>query len=255
MPEIHIGTSGWHYKHWCGPFYAKGCPASKMLAHYVQCFDTVEINNSFYRLPNESTFENWRESTPGNFLFAVKASRFLTHNKKLKDPENALQNFLPRAERLGHKLGPILFQLPPSWRVNLERLREFLTVLPKIHQYVFEFREPSWNTPAVYDILRRHNAAFCIYELAGFHAPIEITADFTYIRLHGPGARYQGSYSKAVLRSWAQRIADWKDLRSVYVYFDNDQAGYAAQNAIELKRMVSGAPGAPGHAKSPQAAA
>ena len=252
MPDIHIGTSGWHYKHWCGPFYAKGCPASKMLAHYVQCFDTVEINNSFYRLPNESTFENWRLSTPGNFLFAVKASRFLTHNKKLKDPENALQNFLPRAERLGHKLGPILFQLPPSWRVNLERLREFLTVLPKIHQYVFEFREPSWNTPAVYDILRRHNAAFCIYELAGFHSPIEITADFTYIRLHGPGARYQGSYSKAVLRSWAQRIADWKDLRSVYVYFDNDQAGYAAQNAIELKRMVSGAPG---HAKSPQAAA
>src|SRR5438270_13006235 len=172
MAKVHIGTSGWHYKHWCGPFYAEKLPASKMLQCYVQYFDTVEINNSFYRLPEKSTFESWRESTPKNFIFAVKASRFLTHNKKLKDPENALNNFLPRAEALGEKLGPILFQLPPRWRINLERLAEFLDALPKYHRYTFEFREPSWLVPQVYELLRRHNAAFCIYELAGFHSPI-----------------------------------------------------------------------------------
>ncbi|HZR33100.1 MAG TPA: DUF72 domain-containing protein [Terriglobales bacterium] len=240
MANVHIGTSGWHYKHWRGPFYPEKLPPSEMLSWYVRYFDTVEINNSFYKLPNQSTFANWRDSTPKHFLFAVKASRFLTHNKKLKDPENALHNFLPRAQVLGRKLGPILFQLPPSWRLNLERLREFLDVLPGQHRYAFEFREPSWNDPQVYDTLRRHNAALCIFELGGYHSPIEVTADFTYVRLHGPGNKYQGSYPHQILRNWADRIAGWQSLRDVYVYFDNDQAGYAVQNALELKRMVTG---------------
>src|SRR5439155_684405 len=146
MAQTYIGTSGWHYKHWCGPFYKKNLLASKMLACYVRLFDSVEINNSFYKLPSEQTFQTWRESVPPNFCFAVKASRFITHNKKLKDPENALNNFLPRAEALKEKLGPILFQLPPRWRVNLERLDEFLRALPRNHHYAFEFREPSWIT-------------------------------------------------------------------------------------------------------------
>jgi uncharacterized protein YecE (DUF72 family) len=136
-------------------------------------------------------------------------------------------------------LGPILFQLPPKWRLNLDRLTEFLAALPTYHRYTFEFREPSWLTPPVYDLLHKHNAAFCIYELAGFHSPIEVTADWTYIRLHGPGGKYQGSYSDETLRAWADRIVAWsKHLRSIYVYFDNDQAGYAAFNALTLKRMV-----------------
>ena len=237
--EIRIGTSGWHYRHWCGPFYAEKLPASKMLDCYIQHFDTVEINNSFYKLPNVSTFQAWREATPKGFVFAVKASRFITHNKKLKEPENALNNFLPRAEALNEKLGPILFQLPPSWKVNAERLQQFLDALPRYHRYAFEFREPSWNTPAVFDILRRYNAAFCIHELAGFHAPLEITADFTYVRLHGPGGKYQGSYSDERLQKWADWITDQRSrLKAVYVYFDNDQAGYAAQNAIRLKKIV-----------------
>jgi uncharacterized protein YecE (DUF72 family) len=237
---IHIGTSGWHYKHWCGPYYAEKLAASKMLACYYQDFDTVEINNSFYKLPYESTFAKWRQDTPRNFCFAVKASRFITHMKKLKDPENALENFIPRAEALKEKLGPILFQLPPHWPVNLERLEEFLSALPKKHLYTFEFREPSWHRDEVYELLRRHNAAFCMYELDRFQTPDVISADWTYIRLHGPGGKYQGSYSTRQLRDWAAKIRDWSgSLRAVYVYFDNDQAGYAVHNALELKRLVA----------------
>src|SRR5579883_444581 len=237
--EIRIGTSGWHYKHWCGPFYELKTPASRMLAHYIRHFDTVEINNSFYRLPSTETFASWREATPPGFCFAVKASRFMTHMKKLKDPQNALDNFLPRAEALGEKLGPILFQLPPHWPVNLERLEEFLSALPKHHRYAFEFREPSWHTTAVYEILHKCNAAFCVFELAGRHTPIEITADWTYIRLHGPEGPYQGIYAHAQLEQWAERIANWsRQIKAIYVYFDNDQAAYAAQNAMALKSLA-----------------
>jgi len=244
--QVRIGTSGWHYKHWVGTVYPERLPSSKMLEFYYQRYDTVEINNSFYRLPNVSTFECWRESTPANFLFAVKASRFITHNKKLNDPQNALENFLPRAEALGEKLGPILFQLPPQWKLNLERLEEFLTVLPRYHRYTFEFREPSWHCEKTYELLRRFNAAYCIHEIAGFHTPIELTADWTYIRLHGPGGKYQGSYEAEVLRAWAERIRGWSDsLKGIYVYFDNDQAGYAAHNALELNRLVRQMMGAP----------
>jgi uncharacterized protein YecE (DUF72 family) len=239
--DIRIGTSGFHYKHWCGPFYPEKFPSKKMLAHYLQHFNTVELNNSFYRLPTEEAFAAWRDNTPDNFLFAVKASRFITHNKKLKDPENALENFLPRAEVLGPKLGPILFQLPPKWCVNVERLEALLALLPKKHRYTFEFRELSWLSDDVNRVLRKHNAAFCIYELAGFHTDLTLTANWTYVRLHGPGAgKYQGSYSHEQLRAWSDRICEWsKSLKGIYVYFDNDQAGYAAQNALTLNRFVS----------------
>lgn len=239
VSRVHIGTSGWHYKHWCGPFYEARLPASKMLACYLQHFDTVELNNTFYRLPTRAALEAWYAQTPNHFCFAAKASRFLTHNKKLREPENALLNLLPLLEILKEKLGPILFQLPPKWRVNPERLDEFLGALPTNHRYTFEFRNPTWDMPEVYEILRRHRAAYCIYELAGFHSPLEVTTDFAYVRLHGPGGKYQGSYSEARLRTWAVRIREWQQtLRGVYVYFDNDQAGYAAQNALELKRLV-----------------
>ncbi|HJT20344.1 MAG TPA: DUF72 domain-containing protein [Nitrospira sp.] len=237
--DIRIGTSGWHYKHWVGPFYPDGLRADKMLSWYVDRFDTVEINNSFYRLPTEQTFTAWRRNTPPPFCFAVKASRYISHRKKLKDPEPALARFLPLVERLGPKLGPILFQLPPRWSCNLDRLNAFLDVLPSSHRYTFEFRDPSWHGPAVYRALRRRNAAFCIYELAGFESPYEVTADFAYIRLHGPEGKYGGDYSAVALGEWARRIDRWRSaLQAVYVYFDNDQAAYAAKNAAELKRLV-----------------
>jgi uncharacterized protein YecE (DUF72 family) len=239
MAHIRIGCSGWHYKHWVGPFYPEKLPASKMLAHYLSHFDAVEINNSFYKLPNPETFTNWREATPKNFCFAVKASRFITHNKKLSAPENALEKFFPPVEELREKLGPILFQLPPKWRCNAERLEQFLSLLPKRHRYTFEFRETSWLCDNVYEILKRHNAAFCIYELGGFHSPFEVTADWAYIRLHGPGGKYQGSYSHPALDRWAHWIHDHRHLRQIHVYFDNDQAAYAPRNALELKQLVA----------------
>ena len=239
--DIRIGTSGFHYKHWVGPFYPAKTPASKMLDFYFQHFDTVELNNSFYRLPTAEAFDAWREATPANFIFAVKASRFITHNKKLKDPEHALDNLLPRAAHLGPKLGPILFQLPPHWRVNAERLENLLEILPRELRYTFEFRELSWITPAIISILTKFNAAFCIYELAGYHSPLDITADFAYVRLHGPSrGKYQGSYSKERLNFWARQIETWaKSLKAIYIYFDNDQHGYAAANALTLKTMLS----------------
>ena len=189
MVKVRIGTSGWHYKHWCGPFYPEDLPPTKMLSYYLRHFDTVEINNSFYRLPTAECFCQWREATPAGFCFSVKASRFLTHFKKLKDPEQAVDKFLPRVAELKQKLGPILFQLPPRWPANPERLENLLAVLPRKLLYAFEFRDPRWHIPSIYEILRRHNAAFCIFDFAGFQSPLEITADFTYIRLHGPGGR------------------------------------------------------------------
>jgi uncharacterized protein YecE (DUF72 family) len=240
--DIRIGTSGFHYKHWKGPFYPAKLPNSKMLEYYLQHFDTVELNNSFYRLPNITALESWREVTPKNFVFAVKASRFLTHNKKLKDPENAIDNFLPRVAHLREKLGPVLFQLPPKWQVNRERLESLLTILPRDVRFAFEFRETSWMKPEINGTLRDFNAAFCIYELAGYHSPLDVTADFIYVRLHGPErGKYQGSYSQERLQKWAGQIEQWaRSLKAIYVYFDNDQHGYAAANALTLKQMVFG---------------
>jgi len=213
-----------------------------MLELYSQHFDTVELNNSFYRLPTETAFDDWRQITPANFVFAVKASRFLTHQKKLKDPDSALQKLIPRASRLSAKLGPILFQLPPRWRVNPSRLETFLEALPRHLRFAFEFRDLSWIQPEIARLLAKFQAAFCIYELAGYHSPLTITADFAYVRLHGPGlAKYQETYSNRRLRRWSKQIEDWaKDLAAIYIYFDNDQAGNAARNALTLKKMVIG---------------
>ena len=239
--EIRIGTSGFHYKHWLGTYYPAGTKPGGMLEHYLHDFDTVELNNTFYQLPKESSFDAWRDATPPDFLYAVKGSRFITHMIKLKDAERGLINFLPRAERLGEKLGPILWQLPPGWKVNLERLESFLRVLPPEHRYAFELRNPTWMTDAVFALFRKYNAAFCIYELAGYVSPLEITADWTYIRLHGPTAfKYQGSYTDAQLGEWARRIRDWsRRMKAIYVYFDNDDSAYAVYNALTLKRLVA----------------
>ena len=241
MAEIRIGTSGYHYNHWRGTFYPEKLPQKQWLSYYHEHFDTVELNNTFYRLPTFEAMNAWRENTPNHFVFAVKGSRFITHNLKLSRPENAIQNILPRAETLGKKLGPILWQLPPKWRVNAARLEEFLLALPMYHRYVFEFREPSWLHAEIYALLEQYNAAFCIYEIAGFQSPLLTTADLVYVRLHGPGEKkYQGSYERSTLRRWARQIENWYDVgKSVYVYFDNDEAGYAPHNAIVLKKMLS----------------
>ena len=241
--RVHIGTSGWHYKHWLdGVFYPTGTKPAEMFDFYAKHFDTVEINNSFYHLPSAKTFDNWRDNSPARFIFAVKASRFITHMKKLKDPQPSSEKFFLVADRLGRKLGPILFQLPPRWKLNRERFEEFLQSLPADHKYVFEFRDESWFVPEVYELLRRYKAAYCIHDFADMNVPIEITTNFTYIRFHGPtSAKYWGSYSSAQLRLWADRIKQWSTrLHAAYIYFNNDPEGRAVENALELKRLVSG---------------
>lgn len=240
--KIHIGTSGWHYKHWLkGVFYPEGVVGSEMFQFYARHFDTVEINNSFYRLPTANTFDAWRESSPPNFCFAVKASRFITHMKKLKDPGSSSEKFFLVAERLGNKLGPILFQLPPRWKLNMERLVLFLEALPPGNRYVFEFRDESWLVKEVYEVLRKHRAAFCIHDFADMKVPNEITADLAYIRFHGPtSAKYFGEYSDDQLRVWADRIESWRgQVSEVYAYFNNDPGGAAVRNATTLKHLLS----------------
>jgi len=212
-----------------------------MFAYYCQRLSTVEINNSFYHLPSRQTFQLWRDESPAHFLFAVKASRYITHMKKLKDPERSLNKFLFNAEGLGEKLAVILFQLPPSWRCDRERLREFLCALPPDHRYAFEFRHPSWFGEGIYSLLEQHNVALCVYELAGQLSPRRLTADFAYVRLHGPShLKYAGRYSRAQLHSWLVRCQEWlrQGAREVFIYFDNDQAGFAAMNALELAEAV-----------------
>jgi uncharacterized protein YecE (DUF72 family) len=237
--DIRIGCSGWHYKHWRGPFYPEKLPSTRWLDFYVERFDTVELNNTFYRLPPEGGLATWRDSTPAGFLFAAKGSRFITHMKKLAQPEASIEKYFDRVRLLGRKLGPVLFQLPPHWAVDLERLKDFLRALPRRRRYGFEFRNPTWHTDEVYAMLRKHNAAFCAFDIAQFQSPILLTADFAYVRLHGPGpGPYQGSYSHDALSEWARRIRAWaKDLKAVYVYFDNDMAAFAPHNALELKRL------------------
>jgi uncharacterized protein YecE (DUF72 family) len=242
MPQgpIYVGTSGWHYAHWRGPFYPEKLPPSRMLEFYARSFRTVELNNTFYRLPVPTGLAAWRSTAPRGFCFAVKGSRFLTHMKKLKDAELGIARFFERIDCLRPKLGPIVFQLPPFWEINAERLDSFLSALPKRHRYAFEFRNPTWHAAPIYKILRKRNAAFCIFEIAGFASGFPITADFTYIRLHGPEGPYQGRYSGRALDRWAARLDCWRrDLRAAYIYFDNDQSAYAVENALALQRLLA----------------
>lgn len=235
---LHIGTSGWHYDHWRERFYPEDLKSDERLAYYARHFATVEINNTFYKLPTKKTLAAWRDGTPSGFLFACKASRFITHMKKLKDPEQAFTRFFDAVATLEPKLGPILFQLPPRWRVNAGRLAAFLETLPSGRRYAFEFRDETWFTPEVLDLLAEHGAALCAYDIAGRRSPIEVTADFVYVRLHGPGAAYEGSYDGRTLRGWQRRFDRWAaDGKDVYCYFDNDQKAYAVGDALRLLEM------------------
>jgi len=240
MSEISIGTSGWHYPHWVGPFYPEGTRPEAFLRHYARRFSTVEINNTFYQLPTTATLRGWRDGTPEGFRFAVKASRYITHMKKLSEPVASSDRFFAAIAALGDKCGPVLFQLPGRWKVDAGRLEAFLEALPGGHRHVFELRDESWLVRPIFDLLERHRAALCIYDFAGRRSPARLTADFTYVRLHGPEeAAYRGRYDGRTLRGWARRIAGWRDAGiDVFGYFDNDEAGHAARDALRLKRML-----------------
>lgn len=238
--KLYCGTSGWNYNHWRGIFYPKDVPQSKWLECYSGHFDTVEVNNSFYRLPEQSTFQSWHDQTPPDFTFAVKASRFLTHMKKLTDPEEPLDRMFGRMDVLGEKQGPILYQLPPGWRVNLERLEYFLSVLPFGFRHVFELRDESWQNEDVFSLLRQYGAGYCIMSAPDLPCNMIRTSSYAYIRMHNGGYDSDGSYTDDGLDWWAGHIRQYLSDGDVYVYFNNDYKGYAVMNAENLKRNLLG---------------
>jgi uncharacterized protein YecE (DUF72 family) len=241
MPRstIRIGCSGWNYRHWRGAFYPDGLPVKRWFDHYAARFDTVEINNSFYRLPKAETFARWRDQAPPGFRFAVKANRFLTQAKKLKDCAEPIARMMAPVRELGATLGPILYQLPPRFRANVERLDEFLTLLPRDLTHVFEFREESWHADEVLAVLERHGASFCSHDMPGMTVPRRAIGPIAYVRFHGGSGKYWGRYEEAALAAWREWMVEQAGSgRDVLAYFNNDIHADAIADALALKRLV-----------------
>ena len=253
-PELRVGCSGWNYRSWKGPFYPADLPASRWLRYYASVFDTVEVNGVFYRLPEATTFDAWREQTTSGFLMALKASRFLTHMKRLRDPEEPLQRLFSRASELGPRLGPVLYQLPPNFHRDLARLEAFLQHLPRriadvpgaavaanttIH-HVLELRHPSWYVQETWDLLDRHGAGLCLHDKAGSTILEPIVGPLLYVRFHGTSGHYHGSYTTRALDAWAARlVGQHQDGRAVFAYFNNDPDATATRTALELRRLIA----------------
>lgn len=240
MARVRIGTSGWHYASWRGPFFPEDLRLKDQLRYYAEQFTTAELNGVFYRTPNPEAVRNWRKQTSTDFVFAWKASKFITHWKRLKpNSANSLDLLEERLSLLRDKAGPILFQLPPNFRADIERLEAFLNMLRKKRRYSFEFRHPSWYQPKTLKLLSAHNIALCLSDHHDAPAPWRRTADFVYVRAHGPGGHYKGHYSGAQLSKWAKHIRSWKRQGcDVYVYFDNDQKSAAPADARKLLELI-----------------
>ncbi len=243
--RVFIGTSGWQYRHWGdGVFYPKKLMQKQWFQYYCQYFDTVEINNTFYHLPRREIFEGWRTKSPKNFQFVVKASRFITHLKKLNDPKSSTLNFLQSSSGLGEKLAVVLFQLPPFWNLNLDRLRGFVdylrnqTIIPDL-KIALELRNATWNRPVVYETLRSANIALCFADWPDLNIEDPTTADFVYLRRHGSTFLYTSNYAPDQLEKDALKIKNWlKQGLDVYIFYNNDAFGWAVQNALSLKKML-----------------
>lgn len=233
---VRVGTSGWHYKGWWGPFYPEDVKKKEALRYYASRFDSAELNAPFYRTPTLEAVQGWFDETPDDFRFAWKASKFITHWKRLSEKsDNALELMETRLARLRHKVGPILFQLPPRMASNLDRLASFIKMLNPHRRYSFEFRHPSWYAPPVFDLLRDHDMALCISDHADAPAPRETTANWVYVRNHGPSGRYHGSYSDEALADWVRDIRAWRRQgRDVWCFFDNDVKSAAPADADRL---------------------
>lgn len=238
--QLYIGTSGWSYEHWNQIFYPKDIKSNQRLQYYGKHFDTVEINTTFYHLPKNTTINNWNNQVPKKFIFSIKASQYITHRKRLKDPSQTLTLFFERIKLLENKTGVILFQLPPSFKKNIERLEEFINHLDKDKRYTFEFRHESWFEEEVYSLLKKHNIALCITDWADKSFPEVMTADFAYVRLHGPQKTYQGFYGPKKLKEWKKKFLEWMEHKmDIYCYFDNDEKAYAIKDAYTLKKLFS----------------
>jgi uncharacterized protein YecE (DUF72 family) len=255
MPaRLRIGCSGWNYKSWRGRFYPTDLPAAAWLRFYVAQFDTVETNATFYRLPARETFASWRDQTPDDFVMAIKASRYLTHLKRLRDPAEPVARLFDHAAGLGARLGPVLYQLPASLERDADRLAGLLAVLPAQLrlddgttvplQHVFEFRHPSWYVSDTFAQLAAHGAALCLHDMAGSAIDAAGVGPFTYVRFHGAAGKYHGSYDDAVLALWAGRLAaEWRTGRDVYAYFNNDPEAVATHDARRLRDLTREAAG------------
>lgn len=238
--QIHVGTSGWHYRHWRGVFYPDHLPVRDWLSFYAGRFSTVEVNRSFYALPKTQTLEEWCKRTDERFLFAVKAPRSITHYKKLKHCTEQIDTLMGTLDTLGARLGPVLFQLPPRWRCNVRRLAGFLKALPRGYRFVFEFRDPSWHTSEVFELLADNETGLCIYDLAGQTSPLLATTNFVYVRLHGPARAYTGQYHPSTLRGWISKARGWQRKgKDVYIFFDNASDGGAVKNALRMCSFIA----------------
>jgi len=236
--EVRIGTSGWEYRHWAGRFYPKALPRDRWFEFYADAFDTVELNNPFYRLPTAEIFGGWAEQAPHDFRYAVKASRYLTHLKRLREPGEPLERLWTRALRLGVHLGPMLYQLPPRWKPNPERLSTFLAAVPRDRPQTIEFRDRRWYRPDMIGLLTTSPVALCLHDMPGsaWRTPI---GPLVYVRFHGAGERYGGSYSPQALTAWADRIAGWSRAGiPVWAYFNNDGDANAVRDAVRLRDLV-----------------
>jgi uncharacterized protein YecE (DUF72 family) len=238
-----VGCSGWNYASWRGRFYPRDLASARWLEYYATRFDTVEVNNTFYRLPERSTFETWRRKAPAGFLFGVKASRFLTHMKRLLQPAEPLERLFSRVEGLGRMIGPVLYQLPASLTIDLQRLDSFLQALPRrpgtTRLHVVEFRDPSWYIAETFAILRRRRVALCLHDKLGSELREPFVGPFVYVRFHGTSGRYHGSYSRRQLERWAHVLAEQtQEGRRVFAYFNNDPEAVATANALTLREMI-----------------
>jgi uncharacterized protein YecE (DUF72 family) len=244
-----IGCSGWHYKNWKGLIYPEELPTTAWLRTYTRRFATVELNNSFYRLPSEATFAGWRRQVPRGFLFAVKASRFLTHIKRLRDPDEPLTRLFTHARPLGPTLGPVLYQIPPRWFPDPDRLETFLGALPerltprsrqRVH-HVLEMRDPRGYEPWVIELLKTYDVTLCEHDMPGSESPLVAVGPIIYVRFHGFGVKYGGSYPDEVLEEWAEWLRRGLATgRDAYVYFNNDINGYAVYDAERLRLLIDG---------------
>ncbi len=239
MARLLIGTSGWVYPHWKRVFYPDDLSQEKWLKYYSRYFQTVEINNTFYNLPEKKTFEKWASTVSEGFIFTVKANRFITHIKRLKDPENSVVRFFENASGLGEKLGAVLFQFPPNWKLEIERLKHFLKILPNGYRYVFEFRHETWLCDEVYRLLEEYGMALCFADSPFYPGPRALTAEFVFYRKHGGRQQKAPCYSEKELGALSSEIAEHLgNGRDVFAYFNNDYRGYAVKNALQLKSLV-----------------
>jgi uncharacterized protein YecE (DUF72 family) len=236
---VRIGTSGWEYVHWAGRFYPRELSRDRWLEFYAARFDTVELNASFYRLPEAATFERWGSRVPAAFRFAVKASRYLTHIRRLKDPDEPLERLWTRATKLGGHLGPVLYQLPPRWRPNVDRLETFLAASAGRPDQVVEFRSADWYRADVLELLERHGIGLCLHDMPGSAPPLRPTGPLAYLRFHGAGERYGGSYQTERLTELAELVAGWAQRMPVWAYFNNDLGGHAVTDAFRLREEVA----------------